>query len=61
MEEAMEEATDRRRSIADPKGAPDDLTDPLARPPLAPKAIGLRSPVQEGRQLGELLGRVARA
>ena len=49
-----------RRIIADPKGAPDDLTNPLTRPHLAPKAIGLRSTVQESGQLGELLGRELR-
>ncbi len=46
-----------RGIIGDPKGAPDDLADPLARPDLAPKAIRLRSTVQQGGQLDQLLGR----
>jgi hypothetical protein len=43
------------RIRGDAKGAADHLTDPLARPDLAPKAIGLGSTIQQSRQLGPLL------
>ncbi len=45
-----------RGIIGHPKGAPDHLARPFARPDLAPKARGLGSTVQERRQLGALLG-----
>jgi len=52
----VQQTSDMGRIIGDAKGAADHLTDPLARPDLAPKAIGLGSTIQQGGQLGTLFG-----
>src|SRR5260370_31130598 len=52
----MQQTADMRGIIGHPTGAPDDLTHPLARPDLAPKAIRLGSTVEQGGQLSTLFG-----
>jgi len=52
----MQHAADMGGIIGHPTGVSDHLNDPLARPHLAPKAVGRGSTVEQGRQLGTLFG-----